>query len=182
MKVDKYMGLPSAQDLNRYLVDGIRAVEGTSGHVQTNHGGGDNTRIRVNESAGHVRLPGYNGAEIGSLAEKVAAVDVDAVNEVIAVGVWHLYVDRIAYRHFTTGAVTYAFVKGTYKAAAADALAYAPSNDDIQAVVGAGNPWVRLYRLHIERTGDATVTCAYDNTARPLGVVRSGGARQTSEL
>lgn len=183
MNADKHLGrsdLPG--NWYRYLIEGILAVVGTSGHVQTNHVGGDNTRVRVNESHGLVRLPGLSGGDQGLVSERAAAADVDVVNEVISTGTWDIYVDRVVYRHHETGAATFAFVKGTV---AAHGSAVPPTNDEIQAAVGTTTPWLRCYRVLVYRSGDAAVSVTFDNRQRPLGVFRStadGEELHTSEL
>jgi hypothetical protein len=64
-----------------------------------------------------------------------------------------------------SGTVSLAVVKGT---AATTGSQVAPTDAEIQAGVGAGNDWVKLAEITINRTGDTTVTQSQDNTKRPI--------------
>jgi len=184
-KLDKYIGNPGlAGDLNRYYLDGVMIEVGTSGYVQ-GAGAGGNTRVRVDINPGLIRLPGADGDDANPvLSEIAAAADVDAINAVVPLLAGQdMFVDQVYYRHFTTGVLTRAFVLGT---PAADGTSVPPTNAQVTAAVGDRNPWLRVARIRVRRTGDAVLAVTFDNTVRPLGVQRAlvSGAvvRHTSDL
>jgi hypothetical protein len=63
------------------------------------------------------------------------------------------------------GVVSLQVVKGT---AALTASVVAPTDAEIQAAVGAGNAWVKICEMTINRTADTTVTQSQANKVRPL--------------
>jgi hypothetical protein len=165
----------------RYQVEDLRATAPTTPSVQQAAGGGNATTIRVNETAGHVVLPGRSGQGTPSIAERVAEADVVLVNAQVA---WlallqDRYLTRVAYRRYDTGVVAYATVEGT---AAAHGSAVKPTPAQIQAAVGAGNPWISLYSVLVYRSADAVIAETRSNTERPFGVDRSDDVLRTSEL
>jgi len=181
MNADKFLGrtdLPAS--FFRYQVDGILAAAASTPSVQGALLGGNNSAIRVNESAGHAVLPGKDGNGSPALAERVATADVVLVNE--ANWITLLYdrkITRVAYRRHDTGAIAYVNVFGA-EAAHGSAVAATPAA--IQAAVGDGNPWISLYVVTVYRSADAVVALAYDNAERPFGVPRSDGLMRTSSL
>jgi len=70
-----------------------------------------------------------------------------------------------------TGVVSIVVVKGT---PATTGTQVGPTDAVIQAAVGSGKPWIKLHETTLNRTGDATVTQAHDNTARPVLGVTAG--------
>jgi hypothetical protein len=64
-----------------------------------------------------------------------------------------------------SGTVTVVAVKGT---PATTGSQRAPTDAEIQAAVGASNPWVKIGECTLNRTGDTTVTETQDNSLRPM--------------
>lgn len=181
MNSDMHLGridLPS--NYFRYQVQGLMAYAPSTGSTQAAVGGSNITALRVNELAGFVVLPGANGMGAPAIAERAATADVELVNQAAFLTTGQdRYVTRVAYRRSDTGAVDY---RNVFGAAATHGSAVKPTPAEIQAAVGAGNPWVSLYSVMVYRSADTTIVATRVNTERPLGVPRSDGVLRTSAL
>lgn len=141
-------------------VEGVHAATPTTGSSQLT--GTGNTTWNVNLSAGVVVVGGvaltlnvqadysvhsgsyYTGFANGS----------SAIATIIAKNV--------------AGTVSLAVVKG---AAATTGSQVAPTDAECQTAAGAGNAWVKVVELTLNRTADTTVTESQDNTKRPIPAV-----------
>lgn len=146
-------GLAEAQ---QYKVAGLRADAPTTASAQLT--GAGNTSWRVNVAAGVAKLGAaakdftaqadfvmHSGSQLMANGQSVAAA---------------LVVKDVA------GTLSMVAVKG---AAAATGSQKAPSDAAIQAAVGAGNDWVKVCEMTLNRTGDTAVTQSQDNTKADLG-------------
>jgi hypothetical protein len=180
-KLDLFMSHSGlAEDLNRYLVQGVIPAAPTTPSTQGAGIGGACT-IRVFEGAGLLHLPSIDGLDTGRTVQSDAIDDVVKVNAVV--GYLLLGQER---RFDVVGVEDLAgqIRKQTVHAdAAVDGLGQWPTAAQIQTAIGSVRvPWMRLYGVRVRRLADAVLTITYDYTRRPLGVTRPGGVQHTSEL
>jgi hypothetical protein len=146
-------GLAEAQ---QYKVAGLRADAPTTASTQATGAGA--TAWRVNVAAG-VAMLGDHAKDFAAQADFV----VHSASELLANGqsaTAALVVKDVA------GTLSMVAVKG---AAATTGQQLAPSDAAIQAAVGAGNDWVKVCEMTLNRTGDTAVTQSQDNTKADLG-------------
>ncbi len=140
---------------NRVL-DGIAS---TPTNASTQASGVGNTDWNVNLSAILVTVDGVS-------QHFVPQADYDVHSGSLLTGLADTYSVRAALvAKNVAGTVSLAVVKGT---AALTAAVVAPTDAEIQSGVAAGNAWVKIAELTINRTGDVTVTQNEDNGKRPI--------------
>lgn len=149
----------AAHEANRVL-SGFLVEDPTTPSSQA--AGVGNTVVNVNRSAGLAVVNGvvYYLAKTDDYALHTGSLYTGFANGQSAVIT--LCLKNVA------GTVTLEIVKG---AAALTGAQVAPSDATITAQVGAGNTWIKLAEITINRTGDETMTQSIDNGKRPvLGV------------
>jgi len=151
------LAMAQLRHANRNRVEGILPSTPTS--ASTQGAGVGNTDWNVNLGQGFVTVDGVT-------KHYDAQADYDVHSGSLYTGLVSGYsaVAAIVAKN-VTGTVSMVVVKG---AAAATGAQLPPTAAAIQAAVGAGNKWVRICNLTLNRTGDATCTQAQDSAARPI--------------
>ena len=182
--LDHYTGIKDGfAALGRYIAQGIIPSAPTTASSQA-AGANGATALRVNETAGFVRMPKatysadiakatqrWGVDENGIVAQRAAQTDLVLVN--VNTPAWlaqgqERWLSRIAYYDVENGVVAYTNVAG---AAAADGAAAYPTDAEIATALGGTHiPWTRLYGIKVRRTADTTLAITYDAIERPLGV------------
>ena len=156
------------------VIAGLRVGTPTTGSTQGSGAAGA-TDWNVNIEAGIVVVGGvakdfaaqadYN-VHTGSVYPGLTAASKSAIAAIVCKNV--------------SGTVTMVVVEGTV---ATTGSQVAPTDAEIQAAVGAGNAWVKIAEVTINRTADTAVTQSEDPTKRPLlGVNQDSGFGDWSAL
>lgn len=140
---------------NNRVLSGLLSAAPTTPSAQIT--GGGNTTWNINVAAGIAAAGGVlkEFAAQADLAIHSGSKLLDNGQSVIAA----LVVKNV------TGTVTMVAVKGTVATTGSQVT---PSASVIQAAVGAGNDWIRIADLTLNRTADTTVTQSQDNTRQPI--------------
>src|SRR3990167_3121057 len=177
--------------MGRYKVDVLYAGDPTTASTQ-GAGATGVTAVRVNETAGVVRMPAarfesdkrtWNVDEDGVLAARAANADLVLVDtgvgdpSYLAQG-QERWLVRVAYHDLQSGGISYATVDGN---AAADDEAVYPTAQEIADAIGGGESgsgdnmvWMKIYGVQVRRTGDQVLAITIDNLERPIGVQGRG--------
>jgi hypothetical protein len=144
----------------RNHVEGVHAATPTTGSSQLT--GTGNTTWNVNLSAGLITVGGV------ALTRNVAAdYSVHSGSYYTGFANGKSAIATIIAKN-VAGTVSLAVVKG---AAATTGSQVAPTDAECQTAAGAGNDFVKICELTLNRTGDTTVTESQDNTKRPIPAV-----------
>jgi len=175
--------------IGRYKVDGVIPGVATTPSAQ-GAGAGGLTVVRVNETAGLLRVPKavfqadkrtWIVDDKGPVLARGAQVDTVLAN---ANG-WvtlnqERYAALIAYYDVGNDTVAVTPVAGD---AAAFGAAASPTTAQIEAAVGGSHvPWMMVYRVRVRRTGDVVLALQYEFDKRPMGIQRADGERFSAEL